>query len=160
MKIQKTKKWKKKLIKQRHTILLNEYGDSGSLVYIIKVKTFPNGEYVVKIGHSTKGLQDRYNQHKKDYDECLILNCFIVDKSYDFEQFLHHHDNIRLNKVTDLIGHETEKELFLIGKKLTYQMVIHIIENNIKNYNFSIGELLKENELLKKIANAINEHSK
>ena len=149
--LSQNKEMEEKLIKQRHTILLNEYGDSGSLVYIIKVKTFPNGEYVVKIGHSTKGLQDRYNQHKKDYDECLILNCFIVDKSYDFEQFLHHHDNIRLNKVTDLIGHETEKELFLIGKKLTYQMVIHIIENNIKNYNFSIGELLKENELLKKL---------
>jgi phage anti-repressor protein len=147
----KNKEMEEKLIKQRHTILLNEYRDSGSLVYIIKVKTFPNGEYVVKIGHSTKGLQDRYNQHKKDYEECLILNCFIVDKSYDFEQFLHHHDKIRLNKVTDLIGHETEKELFLIGKKITYQMVIHIIESNIKNYNFTISELLKENELLKKL---------
>jgi phage anti-repressor protein len=147
----KNKEIEEKLIKQRHTILLNEYRDSGSLVYIIKVKTFPNGEYVVKIGHSTKGLQDRYNQHKKDYEECLILNCFIVDKSYAFEQFLHHHDNIRLNKVTDLIGHETEKELFLIGKKITYQILLHIIESNIKNYNFTISELLKENELLKKL---------
>ena len=40
-----------KLIKQRETILLNEYAHSGSLVYIIKVKTFSNGEYVIKIGH-------------------------------------------------------------------------------------------------------------
>jgi hypothetical protein len=28
-------------------------------------------------------------------------------------------------------------------------MVLHIIESNIKNYNFSVGELLKENEILK-----------
>ena len=44
---------------------VKEYCNSGPLVYIIKVKTFPNGEYVVKIGHSTVGIQNRYNEHKK-----------------------------------------------------------------------------------------------
>ena len=145
----KNKEMEEKLIKQREKILLSEYAQAGSLVYIIKVKTFTNGEYIVKIGHSTKGIHNRYIEHKGNYDECLLLNCFIVDKSYDFEQFLIHHDNIRLNKVTDLIGHEKGNELFLIGKKLTYQILLHIIESNIKNYNFSIGELLKENELLR-----------
>lgn len=145
----KNKELEKQLIKQKEKILLGEYAHAGSLVYIIKVKTFPNGEYIVKIGHSKKGIQDRYYQHKKDYDECLLLNCFIVDKSYEFEQFLLHHDNIRLNKVTDLIGQENRNELFLIGKNLTYQLLLHTIENNIKNFNFSVGELLKENELLK-----------
>jgi phage anti-repressor protein len=145
----KNKEMEEKLIKQREKILLSEYAQAGSLVYIIKVKTFPNGEYIVKIGHSTKGIHNRYSEHKGNYDECLLLNCFTVDKSYDFEQFLIHHDKIRLNKVTDLIGHEKENELFLIGKNLTYQILLHIIESNIKNYNFSIGELLKENELLR-----------
>jgi hypothetical protein len=145
----KNKEMEENLIKQREKILLSEYAQAGSLVYIIKVKTFPSGEYIVKIGHSTKGIHNRYVEHKGNYDECLLLNCFIVDKSYDFEQFLIHHDNIRLNKVTDLIGHEKGNELFLIGKKITYQMVIHIIESNIKNYNFSVNELLKENELLR-----------
>jgi hypothetical protein len=145
----KNKEMEEKLIKQRESILLNEYAHSGSLIYIIKVKTFSNGEYVIKIGHSTKGIHTRYTEHKGNYDECLLLNCFSVDKSKDFESFIHTHENIRLNKVTNLLGHEKENELFLIGKKLTYQMVIHIIENNIKNYNFSISELLKENELLR-----------
>jgi phage anti-repressor protein len=147
----KNKEIEEKLIKQRETILLNEYAHSGSLVYIIKVKTFSNGEYVIKIGHSTKGIHNRYNEHKGNYDECFLLNCFSVDKSKDFESFIHTHENIRLNKVTNLLGHEKENELFLVGKNLTYQMVLHIIESNIKNYNFSIGELLKENELLKKL---------
>ena len=147
----KNKEMEEKLIKQREKILLSEYAQAGSLVYIIKVKTFLNGEYIVKIGHSTKGIHNRYIEHKGNYDECLLLNCFIVDKSYDFEQFLIHHDNIRLNKVTDLIGHEKGNELFLIGKNLTYQILLHIIESNIKNYNFTISELLKENELLKKL---------
>jgi len=145
----KNKEMEEKLIKQRETILLNEYAHSGSLVYIIKVKSFSNGEYVIKIGHSTKGIHNRYNEHKGKYDECFLLNCFSVDKSKDFESFIHTHENIRLNKVTNLLGHEKENELFLIGKNLTYQKVLHIIESNIKNYNFSIGELLKENEVLK-----------
>jgi phage anti-repressor protein len=145
----KNKEMEEKLTKQRVTILLNEYADSGSLVYIIKVKTFTNGEYVVKIGHSTKGIHTRYTEHKGNYDECLLLNCFSVDKSKDFESFIHTHENIRLNKVTNLLGHEKENELFLIGKNLTYQMVLHIIENNIKKFNLSVYELLKENEILK-----------
>ena len=145
----KNKEMEEKLTKQRETILLNEYAHSGSLIYIIKVKTFTNGEYVVKIGHSTKGIHTRYTEHKGNYDECLLLNCFSVDKSKDFESFIHTHENIRLNKVTNLLGHEKENELFLIGKNLTYQMVLHIIENNIKKFNLSVYELLKENEILK-----------
>jgi len=145
----KNKEMEEKLIKQREMILLNEYAHSGSLIYIIKVKTFSNGEYVIKIGHSTKGIHTRYTEHKGNYDECLLLNCFSVDKSKDFESFIHSHENIRLNKVNNLLGHEKENELFLIGKKLTYQMVLHIIENNIKKFNLCVYELLKENEILK-----------
>ena len=55
----KNKETEQKLIKQKaldnEKFLLKEYGHSGSLVYIIKVKTFENGQYIVKIGHSTKG---------------------------------------------------------------------------------------------------------
>ena len=145
----KNKEMEEKLIKQREKILLTEYAEAGSLIYIIKVKTFSNGEYVIKIGHSTKGIHTRYTEHKGNYDECLLLNCFSVDKSKDFESFIHTHENIRLNKVTNLLGHEKENELFLIGKNLTYQMVLHIIENNIKKFNLSVYELLKENEILK-----------
>jgi phage anti-repressor protein len=145
----KNKEIEEKLIKQKEKILLSEYAQSGSLVYIIKVKTLNNGEYIIKIGHSTKGIQSRYNEHKNKYDECLLLNCFSVDKSYEFEQFLFHHDNIRINKVTALIGHENKNELFLIGKELTYQILLKIINDNIHNYNYKVSELLLENDLLK-----------
>lgn len=139
----------KQKVLEREKVLLKEYAQSGAIVYIIKVKSFDNGEYIVKIGHSTKGIQNRYNEHKSKYEECLLLDCFFVDKSKEFESFLHNHENIRLNKVTNLCGHENENELFLVGKELTYQMILNIIENNIKNYNLSVSELLKENELLK-----------
>lgn len=118
------------------------------MVYIIKVKTYENGQYVIKIGHSEKGIQNRYTEHKNKYEECLLLNCFAVNKSKCFESFLHNYESIRLNKVIDLKGHENEMELFLIGNNLTYQMIIKIIDSNIQNYNYSVNELLKENEML------------
>ena len=139
----------KQKVLERERVLLKEYAQSGSIVYIIKIKSYDNGEYIVKIGHSTKGIQGRYAEHKNKYDECLLLDCFFVDKSKDFESFLHNHENIRLNKVTNLCGHENENELFFIGKELTYQTILQIVENNIKNYDISVTEILKENELLK-----------
>jgi len=148
----KNKELEEKLLKQkvieREKILLKEYAQSGSLVYIIKVKSLENGRYIVKIGHSTKGIQNRYIEHKSKYDECLLLDCFFVDKSKDFESFLHNHESIRLNKFNKLQGHEKENELFLIGIDLTYQMILNLIDNNIKNYNYSVNELLRENEML------------
>lgn len=139
---------KQKLIEREKT-LLDKFSNSGSLIYIIKVHTYENGTYVIKIGQSEKGVLDRYNEHKSKYDECLLLDCFCVNKSRSFERFLHNHDNIRLNKITNLLGHEKENELFLVGRNLTYNMVLNIIDSNIQNFNYTVNELLKENELLK-----------
>jgi hypothetical protein len=126
-----------KIIKERalatQKILLQKYGTIGSIIYIIKVKTYENGQYIIKIGESRIGVQARFNEHKSNYEECLLLDCFLVNKSKDFEKFIHNHENIRENRVTDLTGHKNERELFLIGKKLSYKMITDIISNNI-NY--------------------------
>jgi prophage antirepressor-like protein len=135
----KEKELQDKLTKQkvleREKILLKEYATIGSIFYIIKIKTLDNGQYIVKIGESRRGIKDRYMEHKSKYDECLLLDCFSVNKSKDFETYIKEHDLIRPNKVCDLNGHETEMELFLIGKNLTYSALINIINNNIKYFN-------------------------
>jgi len=128
-------KLEKEKVLEKQKMLLKEYGSIGSIVYIIRVKTYENGQYIVKIGESRKGITARYNEHKSKYDECLLLDCFCVNKSKDFESFLHHHETIRPNRITDLKGHENENELFLIGKNLTYQMLLNIITNNINYFN-------------------------
>ena len=141
----------------RHTILLNKFAHSGSLVYLIKVKTFENGSYIVKIGESRLGVGNRVNEHKIKYEECCILDCFSVNQSKKFESFLHSHQDIKSTLVTDLKGHENEKELFLIGKTLSYKKLIQIINDNIKHYNDNaciiseIEKLKLENENLKLI---------
>lgn len=120
---------------ERHHILLKEYAYIGSIVYIIRVKTYEDGTYVIKIGESRRGVLDRFNEHRTKYEEAVILDCFIVNKSRDFEIFLHNHKDIKKNKVKDLLNHENDKELFLIGKDLSYTVLLQIIEQNIKYYN-------------------------
>jgi len=152
----KKKEYEEKLIKEkaleRQKILLKEFGNSESLIYIIKVKSYNNGEYVIKIGESRRGILGRFNEHKSHYEECLLLDCFFVDKSKDFESFLHNHENIRCNRVTDLAKHKNERELFLIGKELSYKMLLKIIDNNIKyfekNNNDEVEKLKLECEKL------------
>jgi prophage antirepressor-like protein len=151
---QKAKEYELKLEKQkvleREKILLKEYATIGSIVYIIKVKTFENGQYIIKLGESRRGVKDRYNEHKTKYEECLLLDCFAINKSKDFESFLHNHETIRGNRVSNLNGHETELELFLIGKSLSYKTLLDIINNNIKYFNSNdTNKIELENEQLK-----------
>jgi len=151
----KSKEITTKVSKEREQSLLRDYGTIGSVVYIIKVKSYETGEYIIKIGESRRGVQLRYNEHKSHYDEVLLLDCFPVKKSKDFENFIHSHKDIKFNRVTDLQGHETERELFLIGKGLTYKILLNVINSNIKKFdehNESDYEKLKaENETLKEI---------
>lgn len=135
-------------ILEREKILLKEYATIGSIIYIIKIKTFENGQYIIKLGESRKGVINRYNEHKSKYEQCLLLDCFSVQKSKDFESFLHNHEQIRGNRFNNLENHE--KELFLIGKNLSYQILLNIIDNNIKYFNYTdVNKLELEIEALK-----------
>lgn len=140
-----------KVLREREQMLLREYGNIGSVFYIIKVKTNADGTYVVKVGESRRGVQGRYNEHKSKYGNILLLDCFSVDNSKDFERFILSHETIKFNKVTDLPNHEKCNELLLIGKKLTYKMLLDIINTNIKNFDNNIKYLLVENETLKNV---------
>lgn len=141
-----------KVHQEKEKILLREFGSIGAIVYIVKVKSYQTGEYVIKIGESRKGITSRYNEHKSSYDEILLLDCFMCKRSKDFENFLHNHDKIKFSRVSDLKGHENERELFLIGKNLSYKTLLDIINMNIKQYNeFDIEKLYQEIELIKQL---------
>jgi hypothetical protein len=158
------KEYEENLIKEkaleRQKILLKEFGNNESLIYIIKVKSYNNGEYVIKIGESRRGIIGRFNEHKSHYEECLLLDCFFVDKSKDFESFLHNHESIRLNRVTDLVKHKNERELFLIGKELSYKMLLKIIDNNIKYFGKNNNDEVEKLKLECEKLNLLNELNK
>jgi len=141
----------------KHKILLREFSKISNIVYIIKVKTFENGNYIIKIGESRQGILGRYNEHKNKYEECVILDCFNVKRSKDFENLLH--SKLNKYKYEKLENHKNEKELFLVGNELRYNHIINIINNEIKKYNddqmhvnkleLEIEKLKLENECLK-----------
>jgi len=133
---------------EREKTLLEKYASSGSLVYIIKVMSYQDGTYVIKIGESRMGIKNRYVEHKQNYNECVLLDCFPIEKSKNFEKFLHQHPKICPNKVKNLENHENENELFLVGKELTYKMITDIIQQNKNNYNYNINTLLTKIEML------------
>jgi prophage antirepressor-like protein len=129
-------KLEKEKVLEREKILLKEYDTACSIVYVIKVKTLEHvGKYIIKIGESRRGISGRYNEHKSKYEECVLLDCFCVHRSKDFENFIHNHESIRPNRVTDLKNHEKEHELFLIGRNLSYHTLHQIITSNMKNFN-------------------------
>jgi hypothetical protein len=137
---------------ERHSILLKEYGEVGNIVYIIRVKTIKTGVYIIKIGESRVGLSSRYKEHKQNYEESVILDCFTAYRCKYFESFIH--KKLSKYRVKDLDGHEKENELFMVGYELTYKHVLDIINNNIKNYNEwhhfkEFNELKEENRKLK-----------
>lgn len=137
----------------KEKMLLTEYANKGPLIYIIKVKSYDDGTYVIKIGESRKGISGRYSDHKTNFGDILLLDCFLTKKSNEFEKFLHNHNDIKFNQVTDLEGHENEKELFLIGKNLSYKMMLKIINTNIKHYDETNFEL----ETLKNLIVSLSE---
>jgi phage anti-repressor protein len=127
-------KLKKQKEFEREKVLLNQFAVSIPIVYLIRVKTHPNGEYIVKIGESRRGILQRYNEHKSHYPECVLLDVFTAIQSKDFEVYIHNHPKIRCNQVRDMPGHESEKELFLVGKNLTYQILLDVINSQIDNF--------------------------
>ena len=137
-------------IMEREKILLKEYAPIGAIVYVVRVKTLDNGKYIVKIGESRKGITARYAEHKKKYEECTLLDCVAVARSKDFESFIHHHDLVRLNKITDLQNHENENELFVIGQNLAYEQLNQLMLTNAKYFtNDDVAKMELENEKLK-----------
>ncbi len=116
-------------------ILLQRFGTAGNLIYIIIVKTFEDGKYIIKIGHSEYGVKARFDEHKTKYEECLLLDCYLVKQSKRFETFIHKHELIAPNNYKELNGHETENELFLIGGNLTLAIVKEVINKNIKTFD-------------------------
>lgn len=135
---------------EKHNLLLREFGSAGALVYVAKIKTYNDTSYGIKIGESRIGTSDRHDNHKKSYDECVFLDCFMVKRSKEFESFIHNHELIKPHRLTNLKGHENERELFLIGDGLSYDTVLNLIKTNIKQFDDYNPELEVEKLKLEK----------
>lgn len=134
---------------QKQDMLLKEFGKICSILYIMLIKTLEDC-YIIKVGESRHGILERYKQHSYMYPECIILDVFSVRNSDRFEKFIH--KKLSQWNYKELPGHEKEKELFKVGNDLTYDYILRLINDNIRDFNdidvdFSLLQL--ENEKLK-----------
>jgi len=105
--ISQLEKNNKTLIKDKsldkNNFLHKEFGTSVTpLIYLVRIKTFDDNSFGLKIGESRNGIDSRGAEHKSKYEECIFMDCFRVLRSKDFESFLHSHPDIKPHMIKDL----------------------------------------------------------
>jgi hypothetical protein len=119
------------------------------IVYIIKLQTFEDESYIIKIGKSDD-LRDRILKMSSQYgcteDKPLkILHIFQCENNYQFEQFLHNDPYIKSFKYTNLINDIAKStETYHIKSEDIYKKIIRTGYNNMIFYNHKSIEELKE----------------
>jgi phage anti-repressor protein len=130
---------------ERHNLLLNTMSNK-YVVYILKIFTYENDDYVIKIGQ-TRNLKERLIEHNyifKSIGKPVIMDVFEVLRQHDFEQFLLNNTDISNHKTKKLNGFENQMELVLIDKDFTYHHVISIINNNINKFQYADVDIINQ----------------
>ena len=134
---------------EKHNLLLSALSNK-YVVYILKIFTYEDGDYVIKIGQ-TRNLKERILDHNYNYKSIgkpIVIDVFEVLRPDQFERFLLNETEINKHKTTKLTGFETSKEHILIDKQFTYQHVIDIIKKNIDKYQYASTELINQEHQL------------
>lgn len=118
-----------------------------SVIYIMKLQSFDDGTYIVKIG-KTDNLTDRTSKLASLYcnkDQLVIMSVYPCEDNNNFEKFLHSNPYISQYKYTEKINNKaTSIETYRIND-INYEKIKRIIDNNIYNYNGKNLDIMKEN---------------
>ena len=118
-----------------------------SVVYIMKLQSFDDGTYIIKIG-KTEYLTDRTSKIASLYcnkDQLVIMSVYPCEDNNNFEKFLHSNPYISQYKYTELINNKaTSIETYRIND-INYEKIKRIIDNNIYKYNGKNIDTIKEN---------------
>jgi len=118
-----------------------------SVVYIMKLQSFDDGTYIIKIG-KTDNLTDRTSKLASLYcnkDQLVIMSVYPCEDNNNFEKFLHSNPYISQYKYTEKINDKaTSIETYRIND-INYEKIKRIIDNNIYNYNGKNLDIMKEN---------------
>jgi hypothetical protein len=126
--------------KSRHDMLLEKMQRKNA-IYLIKVYTIDDDNYVIKFGE-TKNISKRIREHFTTYGNPIILDVFEVIRREDFETFLKNEQTIKSNKFRfngDNFCHTALNctELVKLSKEFTYNDLLNIINENICSYQYT-----------------------
>jgi phage anti-repressor protein len=122
------------LMFERHNALI-QGNHKKNLVYVVKLESFPDGSYIIKIGKSND-IKDRVQSISAELGApAIVMDVFPCEKNYDFEQFLHNHPRLTSIKYTDMVnGRMTSTETYHIKTNAAYGCIKRLIEREIYKY--------------------------
>jgi phage anti-repressor protein len=131
---------------KQNKIYKNVYTNQ-NIVYIMKLQTFKDNTYVIKIGY-TDNIKDRLwklsSEYSNNENPIIIMDIFPCEYNKKFETFLHNHPYIIKYKYTNLVNDKKSSiETYLIDDN-KYEKIKRIVEDNIIYYNGINLEILKE----------------
>jgi phage anti-repressor protein len=125
---------KKKMEQERHDALVIA-NKNRRLVYIIRVMTLEDNQFVIKIG-STTNVQDRH-KHLCDYFglQLLIMHVFPCDLNLEFEAYLRQHKKIKSTRYEETINNKVNSnETYLMKDENMLNMIVRIAQKHVKFY--------------------------
>jgi hypothetical protein len=154
---QLSKEDKQKAVEQT---LINQFPVNTECVYFGKIDdTNENNEMLIKFGH-TNNLYNRVLDHKKNYNNFILLEAFKVQNKVEIENCIKSHLKIKKQIRTIQINDKNKTEIIAYdNNSFTIDKLTKYIKKIIQEKNYSIEsfnkllhqnqDLLKENEELK-----------
>ena len=88
-----------------HEFLI-KYNRKKNLVYFCILQSFIDGSFIMKVGWS-KDIETRIPALNAAFGtKCIVLNTFVCENSYNFEQFLHNSPELVKYKYNNLINNK------------------------------------------------------
>ena len=139
--------------------VLIEMSKNKILVYVCKIQQLDNGNTIIKIG-DTSDIESRMKAlNSKFACKVIVLDIFLCDNSYRFEQFLHNSPEIVKYKYTNVINNmSSSTETYLINNYKQYDKIVRFINDNILKFTKDIEfmKLLIEDKKLNVEKDKIN----
>ena len=139
--------------------VLIEMSKNKNLVYVCKIQQLDNGNTIIKIG-DTSDIESRMKAlNSKFACKVIVLDIFLCDNSYRFEQFLHNSPEIVKYKYTNVINNmSSSTETYLINNYKQYDKIVRFINDNILKFTKDIEfmKLLIEDKKLNVEKDKIN----
>ena len=135
-------------------VLISTFPVNTECIYIGKIDNkSANGENLLKFGH-TNNLSVRVTEHRKNYDNFLIIYAFKVTNKVEIENCIKNNSKIRKQlRTISVNGYNKTENIAYDDDKFTIEKVIYYIKTIAEEKTYSIENfyhLVEKNEALEK----------
>ena len=135
-------------------VLISTFPVNTECIYIGKIDNkSANGENLLKFGH-TNNLSVRVTEHRKNYDNFLIIYAFKVTNKVEIENCIKSNPKIRKQlRTISVNGYNKTENIAYDEDKFTIEKVIYYIKTIVEEKTYSIENfyhLIEKNEALEK----------